>query len=144
MRPTGPGENRPLRPPQGQRRRATSRLPPSAWQADAAPWRANIHHNGHRRPVAVRRNSGVLRGLSGSLAAGLTVFALGLVGVQIWQSQQGEPGPEWSVVTGHLVAAALALVCQRFADRRRDTLGTLAAVAVFGIVVVTLWIFWFV
>jgi phosphotransferase system glucose/maltose/N-acetylglucosamine-specific IIC component len=70
------------------------------------------------------------------------VLALGLVGVQLWQSGQGQPGPEWPTVTGHLIAAALAVMFQRFADRRRDMMGALAAAAVFAVVAVTLWIWW--
>lgn len=70
------------------------------------------------------------------------VLTLGLVGVQFWQSGQGQPGPEWPVVIGHSVAAILAVGFQRFADRRRGTSGTLAAVAVFAVVALTLWLWW--
>lgn len=70
------------------------------------------------------------------------VLTLGLVGVQLWQSGQGQPGPEWRVVIGHSVAAVLAVGFQRFADRRRGPVSTLAAVAVFVVVALTLWIWW--
>lgn len=70
------------------------------------------------------------------------VLALGLVGVQLWLSSQGQPGPEWPAVIGHLVAAALALVFQRIADRRRDAWGAFASACVLVIVAVTLWTWW--
>lgn len=70
------------------------------------------------------------------------VLAIGLLGVQLWQSGQGQPGPEWPVVLGHVVAAVLAAGFQRFADRRRDLIGALAVVAVFAVVAMTLWIWW--
>lgn len=154
MRPNGPGENRPLRPRQGQRRGGPSRIPQGAWRerAEFEAWRTHADRNGYRAPAPGRergpgnrspeKGGAVLRGLSGSLAAGLVVLALGLVGVQFWQSSQGEPGPEWPAVIGHLCAAALALVLQRAADHRRDAVGVLASVGVFVIVAATLWTWW--
>jgi hypothetical protein len=72
------------------------------------------------------------------------VLALGLVGVQFWQAGQGQPGPEWPTVIGHLGTAAVAVVLQRIADRRRDVFGVLATVGVFVVMAVTLWIWWLV
>lgn len=147
MRPTGPGENRPPGPRQGQRWREPAQVPQHVWRErhEVAAWRAHAGRNGHRAPRPTSRygrEHRVLRGLSGSVAAGLVLLALGLVGVQLWQSSQGEPGPEWPVVLGHVGAAALAVVFQRAADRRRDASGVLAAVGVFLIMAVTLWIWW--
>lgn len=147
MPPIGPGENWPPRPRQGQHWREPSRIPPRVWRErpEVELWREHAARNGHRvsRPEGGRgAGRAILRGVSGSLTAGLVVLALGLVGVQFWQSGQGQPGPQWPVVIGHLGAAGVALALQWAADRRRDPYGVLAAVGVFLVVTVTLWNWW--
>src|SRR5437016_5778067 len=116
MRPTGPGENRrPMRPAQQWHgTRPYPRADGRRREQDAA-WRAPVARDGWRGelPVAQPTWSGtLLRGFTGSLAAGLTVLALGLIGVQFWANGQGEPGPGVPVVVGHLIAAGVTLGLQ--------------------------------
>jgi hypothetical protein len=84
----------------------------------------------------------VARAFTGSLAAGLLVLALGLAGMQYWANSLGQPGPGVPNVLGHIVAALAALVLQMIADRRRDLVGGLSAVAVPVIVVGAIWMWW--
>jgi hypothetical protein len=82
------------------------------------------------------------RGLTGALAAGLVLLALGVLGVQIYAYTQHLPGPGGVAVTGHLVAAVLAVVCQRIADRSSGWRSALGVLAVLVITSATLWLFW--
>jgi hypothetical protein len=84
----------------------------------------------------------VWRGVSGSLAAGLVLLALAVIAVQVYAGNQGLPGPGTYVVVGHCVAAVLAVLGQRFADRLTGWLAALASLAVVVIAAATLWIFW--
>jgi hypothetical protein len=88
------------------------------------------------------RGAGAARAFTGSLAAGLLVLALGLAGMQYWANRQGQPGPGVPIVLGHFVAALAALVLQMIADRRRDLIGGLSAVAILVIVVGAIWMWW--
>jgi hypothetical protein len=115
-------------------------------QVELAAWRAHAVRTRRSgavrvRPSAVRR-SGPLRAFSGALAAGLSVLAMALVAVQIWTWTQHEPGPRIPMIVGHLVAAALALGLQRFAMRRRDLPGGLAALGAIIVVLAVMWIWW--
>lgn len=83
-----------------------------------------------------------LRGLTGSLALGLLVVTVGLLGVQIWSTRQGEAGPGTSMIVTHVVAVVLALVLQAFADRNRDRRGAAALLGVLIAVFGTLWFWW--
>jgi hypothetical protein len=89
-----------------------------------------------------RRKSGLWRELSAALAVGLAVLAGVVLVFQILAWMRGMPGPGAVTVAGHLVAAGLALLGQRFAARLR---GPAAGALVLGVVAVglaTLWIFW--
>ncbi|MCR6486518.1 hypothetical protein M8542_27185 [Amycolatopsis sp. OK19-0408] len=82
------------------------------------------------------------RGFTGSLAAGLVVLALGVLVVAGICLYTGAPGPGAALLIGHPIAAVLALVAQRVADRRT---GVAAAGAGFAVVLFTasaLTIFW--
>ncbi|KAA2264115.1 hypothetical protein F0L68_08870 [Solihabitans fulvus] len=93
-----------------------------------------------RRP---RRGLGaVWRGFAGSLAVGLVLLALVVIGFQVYAGSHGEPGPGAWVVAGHVVAAVVAVVAQRFADRRDGPVGVLAGLGVVAVSAVTLWVFW--
>jgi hypothetical protein len=83
-----------------------------------------------------------LRGLSGCCAAGLVVLALVVLGAQILGWSTGEPGPGAGRLVAHLAAAVLAVSAQRFADRRRDAAGAVAAAAGLAITGTTLWLLW--
>jgi predicted permease len=82
------------------------------------------------------------RGLTGALAAGLVVLALVVLGSGVLALITGTPGPAVFMLVGHPVAAALALVAQRFVDTRRRRVAGVAAVAVLAITAATLWLFW--
>lgn len=87
---------------------------------------------------------GFLRGLSGLLAGGLvaTVVALGVA----WVVAAGmdAPGPGVVRLVGHLVAAVVAVVAQRYADRHPGADGVAAALAVVAITVLVLAMAWIV
>lgn len=85
----------------------------------------------------------MLRGLSGVLAGGLVVLAVGLVVVAWFAGRGGVPGPGAGDLTAHLAAAAAAVVGQVIADRRGDRTGTLAALGVVGIAALVLGLGWF-
>ncbi|MCO5561402.1 hypothetical protein L7F22_015023 [Adiantum nelumboides] len=64
------------------------------------------------------------------LAGGLVVLALGLVVVEWAAGNSGVPGPGSGAIVAHVGAAAVAVVGQVVADRRRDRTGLLAALGV--------------
>ncbi|WP_370970788.1 hypothetical protein [Amycolatopsis sp. cg9] len=82
------------------------------------------------------------RGFTGSLAAGLAVLALGVLVVAGVCLYTGAPGPGATLLVGHPVAAVLALLAQRVADRRNGpaAVGAGAAVVLFAVSALTL--FW--
>ncbi len=73
------------------------------------------------------------RGFTGSVAAGLAVLALGVLVVGVLCLVNGAPGPGPLKLVGHPVAAVIALVLQRVADRR---VGKVAVGAGAGVLVV--------
>jgi hypothetical protein len=91
---------------------------------------------------APRHRGGPWRELSGALAVGMSVLALVVIVFQVLAWGQDMPGPGMWTVVGHVVAAALAVLVQRFADRLT---GLAAAGCVLGVVAVSgaaLWLFW--
>lgn len=96
--------------------------------------------NGRKRPEG--RVAKTWRGVSGTLAAGLVLLALGVIAVQVYAGNQGLPGPGTEVVAGHVVAAVLAVVGQLFADRRTGVVSALTSLAVLGVAAATLWLYW--
>lgn len=82
------------------------------------------------------------RGFTGSLAAGLTVLAVGVLVVAGICLYTGAPGPGAALLIGHPVAAALALSAQRVADRRTGAPAVGAGVAVVLFTASALTIFW--
>ncbi|MEV4149517.1 hypothetical protein AB0J40_38070 [Amycolatopsis sp. NPDC049691] len=82
------------------------------------------------------------RGFTGSLAAGLTVLALGVLVVGGIDLYTGAPGPGPALLIGHPIAAVLALVAQRVADRRNGVTAAGAGVAVVLFAVSALTLFW--
>lgn len=81
-------------------------------------------------PRAVR----LLRGVSGVLAGGLVALAVGVLVAGIVAQQRAVPGPGAPAIGGHAVAAAVAVLMQRRADR---TAGVAAAGAALGVVALT-------
>ncbi|WP_309235496.1 hypothetical protein [Amycolatopsis sp. SID8362] len=82
------------------------------------------------------------RGFTGSLAAGLTVLALGVLVVAGFCLYTGAPGPGATLLIGHPIAAVLALLAQRVADRRNGPAAAGAGVAVVLFTVSALTLFW--
>jgi hypothetical protein len=91
------------------------------------------------RSRTLRREPGgrgirLLRGFSGVLAGGLVALALALLVAGIVARQHTVPGPGAVPIAGHVVAAAVAVLVQRRADR---TTGAAAAGAALGVVALT-------
>jgi predicted lipid-binding transport protein (Tim44 family) len=97
-------------------------------------------------PIAVQQPARVRRwrGLTGSLAVGLAVLAVVVLGAGVFGLFTGAPGPGVASLVAHPVAAVLALVAQYFADRRRGRVAGFAALAIVAIAVATLWFFWWI
>ncbi|WP_433268703.1 hypothetical protein ACQPZF_04885 [Actinosynnema sp. CS-041913] len=84
----------------------------------------------------------VWRGVSGAVAVGLVLLALALIGVQVYAGTRDLPGPGVDVVLWHVLAAALAVVAQVFADRRSRWPAVACGLAVLVVGAITLWLFW--
>ncbi|SDZ38956.1 hypothetical protein SAMN05421504_114121 [Amycolatopsis xylanica] len=82
------------------------------------------------------------RGLSGSVAAGLVVLALGVACTGALSLFTEINGPGAFSLFGHLIAAGLALLAQRYADRHRGAPAAAAALSVLVITVAAVWLFW--
>ncbi|WP_326946334.1 hypothetical protein OG439_44325 [Amycolatopsis sp. NBC_01307] len=82
------------------------------------------------------------RGFTGSLAAGLTVLAVGVLVVAGVCLYTDAPGPGPVLLIGHPIAAVLALLAQRVADRRNGFPAAGAGIAVVLFVVSALTLFW--
>ena len=84
----------------------------------------------------------VLRGFSGAVAACLVILLLVVLASQIFFQIQGSPGLGWPAVGAHALAAAVAVLLQRAADRRGGGLSALASLAVILDAALTFWLFW--
>lgn len=84
----------------------------------------------------------VLRSISGVLAAGLVVLAIGVIVLSRIESVGAGPGVVSIVV--HVFAAIVAVALQLLADARRTARGTaaLACVVVIMLVLLVLWSQW--
>lgn len=94
-------------------------------------------------PRAVNR-LGRLRGLSGTAAAGLAVWAVALAVAAVVASRSGAPGPGTSTLLWHGGGAVVALAGQVYADRTPGGRGVLAAVLVLALVAAVLGVQWLV
>ena len=93
--------------------------------------------------VAERTRFGrIWRGLTGSLAAGLTVLAVVVLGAEVVCAIRHVPGPTTAALIGHPVAAVVALGAQRIADAKRGRPAALGGVVVCVAVALALWLFW--
>ncbi|SDG75206.1 hypothetical protein SAMN05216553_11141 [Lentzea fradiae] len=88
------------------------------------------------------RAYGILRALSGVLAVGLVLLALGNIGVQFYANSRDLPGPGTLSVVAHVVAALLAVGGQIVADRYADWKAPVSSLVVFVVAAGTLWTFW--
>ncbi|WP_219418256.1 hypothetical protein [Pseudonocardia nigra] len=85
-----------------------------------------------------------LRGLSGVLAGGLVALALALVVAAFVAGRTGAPGPGTARLVWHVLAAAVAVPAQWYADRRAGVQSAAAAGAVLAISAGVLAALWFV
>lgn len=88
------------------------------------------------------RTYGILRAVSGVLAVGIVLLALGNIGVQFYANAQNLPGPGTLSVTAHVVAALLVIAGQIVSDRYADWKAPVASLAVLVVTGATLWTFW--
>ncbi|GGU74720.1 hypothetical protein [Lentzea flava] len=88
------------------------------------------------------RTYGILRAVSGVLAVGMVLLALGNIGVQFYANARDLPGPGTLSVTAHVVAALLVVGGQIVADRYADWKAPIGSLAVLVVTGVTLWTFW--
>jgi hypothetical protein len=88
------------------------------------------------------RTYGILRAVSGVLAVGMVLLALGNIGVQFYANSRDLPGPGTLSVTAHVVAALVVVAGQIVADRYADWKAPLASLAVLVVTGATLWTFW--
>lgn len=88
------------------------------------------------------RRRALWRGLTGSLAYGLLLLAVGLGVAAIVVRSQAMPGPGAYALTAHAVAALVALAAQRIADRTVGLRAGLAGTVVLVVAGAVLWLFW--
>ncbi|GAA3846796.1 hypothetical protein GCM10022380_76110 [Amycolatopsis tucumanensis] len=82
------------------------------------------------------------RGFTGSLAAGLVALAVLVLGAGLLCAFLDVPGPGAAPMIGHPIAAVLALLAQRVADRSRGVVAAVAGVVVLALALTALWTFW--
>ncbi|WP_410639253.1 hypothetical protein [Amycolatopsis sp. lyj-346] len=141
-----PGKTEPLpvvaeAPVVAQERVAPTRIAPADAGPDAAQG-ASPEADVATPAGSVKDRGRWWRGLTGSMAAGLVVLAVGVLVVGVICLFTGAPGPGAASLIGHPLAAVLALVAQRVADRRSGlpAAGGGAAVVLFAVSAAT--IFW--
>lgn len=88
------------------------------------------------------RTYGILRAVSGVLAVGMVLLALGNIGVQFYANSRDLPGPGGWSVTAHVVAALAAIGGQIVADRYADWRAPVSSLGVLVVAGATLWTFW--
>ncbi|MBB1157495.1 MULTISPECIES: hypothetical protein [Amycolatopsis] len=106
-----------------------------AAEAKAAPER-------HESSVRRKPRGRWWRGFTGSVAAGLAVLAIGVLVVGVLCLVNGAPGPGPLKLAGHPVAAVIALVLQRVADRRAGKAAVGAGVGVLVVAGVAFSLLW--
>lgn len=82
------------------------------------------------------------RWLTGSLAAGLALLAVAVLGSALVAVLTGAPGPGLFALIAHPVAAVAALSAQFVVDHRRGRAAGGAAIAVVVITGTALWFLW--
>jgi hypothetical protein len=90
------------------------------------------------------RRPGVLRSVSGVLAAGMVALVVALVVAYVVALREGSPGPGAATLLVHAATAVVAVVAQVFADRTPGPRGALVAtgvIVVVGAVLTVEWLF---
>ncbi|MCD2108938.1 hypothetical protein O4214_09720 [Rhodococcus erythropolis] len=83
-----------------------------------------------------------LRALSGTVAAGIVVLTLVIIGSAYLGGNRGFPGPGTTSITAHIAASVVALAAQIWCDRRRGiaaVAGSVVVLVVAGLLLVTQW-----
>ncbi|MGK2242349.1 MAG: hypothetical protein ACI9JD_004930 [Rhodococcus sp. (in: high G+C Gram-positive bacteria)] len=83
-----------------------------------------------------------LRALSGTVAAGIVVLTLVIIGSAYLGGNRGFPGPGTTSITAHIAAPVVALAAQIWCDRRRGiaaVAGSVVVLVVAGLLLVTQW-----
>lgn len=93
-----------------------------------------------RRPEP--RGIRLLRGISGVLAGGLVALSVALLVAGIVAHQRAVPGPGVPAIAGHTVAAVVAVLVQRRADRAAGPAAAGAALGVVALTAVVLGVQW--
>ena len=96
-----------------------------------------------RRPPE-HRGIRLLRGFSGVLAGGLVALSVALLVAGIMAQQRAVPGPGLLTIAGHAVAAVVAVLVQRRADRAAGLVAAGAALGVVALTAVVLGVQWLV
>jgi hypothetical protein len=114
----------------------------TAPQERAEPERIEPESAAPEAPARAKEGGRWWRGFTGSLAAGLTVLAVGVLVVAGICLYTDAPGPGATLLIGHPIAAVLAVLAQRVADRRNGLPAIGAGVAVVLFTVSALTLFW--
>jgi hypothetical protein len=99
-------------------------------------------HAAEVAPPKPPRRRALWRGLTGSLAYGLVLLAVGFGVAAIVVRAQAMPGPGAFALTAHAVAALVALIAQRIADRSAGLRAGVAGMVVVVLAGAVLWLFW--
>jgi hypothetical protein len=92
--------------------------------------------------TALRHGQGATRGLSGVLAGGLVALAIVVCAAQWLAGTPGRSGPGMATVTGHVVAALVAVALQVTSERLQGRSAALASWSVLLLAAGVLWFGW--
>lgn len=140
MRLTGPAEDPPV--VRQQRRSFSGELDMGQVRRPTRRSAAPRTRQAVTGPRSMSWAGSALRGLSGTLAAGVAVLAIVLIGFQIWASSGGLVGPGLPDVISQSLVAVLAIGLQRYADRTPGGRGAGAASGAIAAVLGSVWFWW--
>ncbi|HEY5855365.1 MAG TPA: hypothetical protein VIW24_15280 [Aldersonia sp.] len=83
-----------------------------------------------------------MRALSGVVTGGLIVLAAVVIGAAVLGDERGFPGPGAESIGWHLVAVAVAVGAQVYADRHRGMSSVVASLVVLVVAGLLLWTQW--
>ncbi|GAA5088163.1 hypothetical protein [Nocardia iowensis] len=84
----------------------------------------------------------VLRGLSGTVAAGICALMLVVIGTAFMAGRRDFPGPGSESVAWHVVSAGIAVAAQIYSDKHRGFVAFSGSAVVFLIAGLLLWTQW--
>lgn len=83
-----------------------------------------------------------MRGIAGTVAAGLALLALVVLGAGVVGMAMDVRGPGAGSAVGHGIAAVLAVGGAALADRTRGVVAGVAIVGVVALSAATVWVYW--